>query len=99
MHKIQIKVLQVLVSPPINKALIGFMGTHSSNTNNTNYQVTLEDRIDGANTDGAKIETSYKTKPWKAVGCLLVFSIRVGRIVSVGLIPEAIGITEHEISE
>lgn len=65
MHKIRIKVPQVLVSPPINKALIGFMGTHSSNTNNTNYQVTLEDRIDGANT-GAKIATSYKPKAWKA---------------------------------
>ena len=75
MHKIQIKVPQVLVSPPINKALIGFMGTHSSNTNNTNYQVTLEDRIDGANTDGAKIETSHKPTAWKAAGCLLVFSM------------------------
>ena len=96
MHKIRIKVLQVLVSPTINKALIRFLGTHSSNTN---YQVTLEDRIDGANTDGAKIETSYKPKAWKAAGCLLVFSNRVGCTVSMGLIPEAIGITEHEILE
>lgn len=59
MHKIRIKVLQVLVSPPINKALIGFLQAHSSNTN---YQVTPRDRIDGANTDGAKIETAINSK-------------------------------------